>query len=365
MTKVFHLIPTLEGGGAERQLSMLSAEQARRGWNVHVGVRRGGAYEESLRASGVVVHLLGDHRGVNPLLLASINTLIKKIKPDVVHTWLPQMDIVGGIAAFWNSVPWVISERTSGLAYQCLKYGAWMRNYLARYASAVVANSSSGAAYWRKMWPADPRVFQIANAVDVAGIRNAVPATRGYSPSSDAAKEILVVGRLANEKALEIIIQAVGLVPESHAIHVSIIGDGPLRERIAVSIRLAGLDDRIALLPYRPDWWGLLKTASALVSMSRFEGHPNVILETMAAGCPLIVSDIPAHSEFLDEDSAILVPPDNPSVLAAAIISLLADPLSAHQRAQRAATCVDYLTIQSAADAFESVYTTVMSGRGR
>jgi glycosyltransferase involved in cell wall biosynthesis len=299
------------------------------------------------------------------MLLVSIDALIKKIKPDIVQTWLPQMDIVGGIAALWNSVPWIVSERTSEFSYQSFKLSTWARYSLARYAGAIVANSSGGVAYWRRKRSTDSLTFQIENAVDVAAIRDVASASGAYSNLNDNVKEILVVGRLTPTKALEIVIQAVRLVPDRHAIHVSIIGQGPLREEIKTSICKAGLDNRITLLPYRPDWWGLLKSASVLVSVSRVEGQPNVVLETMAAGCPLIVSDIPAHREFLDENSAILVPFDNPVALAEAIISLLTDPVSARQRAERASTYVAGLTIQLAADAYESVYKKVKGGAGK
>lgn len=340
---------------------MLAAEQFRRGWSVHVGIRQGGGHLETLQTSGVIVHLLGDHRGINPLLLVSINALIKRTKPDVVQTWLPQMDIVGGLASLWNSVPWVVSERASRLAYQGMRLRTWARCRLARYANAVVANSSNGVAYWREKLPPDARVFQVANAVDVAAIRNAVSVRLAHSNGD--MPNILVVGRLAPEKAVDIIIQAIRFVPVEYNIRVLIIGEGSLREEIGINIGENGLDDRIFLLPYRSDWWGMLKDACALVSMSRFEGQPNVVLETMAAGCPLIVSDIPAHREFLDEDSAILVPVDNPSELAEAIVSLLGAPESARQRAERASSCVDGMTIQMAADAYESVYEKILSER--
>lgn len=344
-------------------MSMLATEQSRRGWCVHVGVRQGGVHLESLRVSGVAVHFLGDHRGINPLLLSSINALIKQTKPHVVQTWLPQMDIVGGMASWWNSVPWIVSERSNRLAYQGMRLRAWVRCYVARYANGVVANSLNGVSYWREMLPPGAHVFQVANAVDVAAIRNAAFVYGPYSNLNDGRKNVLVVGRLAPEKAVDIVIQAIRFVPVKHDIRVLIIGEGSLREEIGVNIGEAGLDDRIFLLPYRPDWWGMLKDACALVSMSRFEGQPNVVLETMAAGCPLIVSDIPAHREFLDKDSAIIVTPDNPAMLAEAIISLLGAPESARQRAERASSCVDGMTIQSAADAYESVYEKILSER--
>lgn len=337
---------------------MLAAEQSKRGWCVHVGIRQGGCYLERLQASGVKVHLLGDHRGINPVLLISINALIKQTKPDLVQTWLPQMDIVGGISALWHSVPWIVSERSSKLAYQGLSLRVMMRDFCARYANTVVANSFNGVTYWQEMMPPEASICQIANAVDVEAIRNAEPVR--FVSNSDG-PYFLVVGRLAPEKAIDVIIQAVRLIPEEHNIRAVIIGSGPLYDEIEASIREAGLGNRIVLLPYRTDWWGMLKNASAIVSMSRFEGHPNVVLEAMAARCPLIVSEIPGHLEFLDEDSAILVPTDSPTDLAEAMVSLLTAPASARRRAMCAARRVYGMTIHGTADAYERVYEKVLS----
>lgn len=361
MIKILHLIATLEGGGAERQLSMLAAEQSGRGWCVHVGIRRGGSYEESLRASGTAIHRLGDQDRVTLGLLTRINFLIKIIKPDIIQTWLPQMDIVGGIASLWNSVPWIVSERSSELAYPWFSLRGWVRFCFVRNASAVVANSSGGVAYWRDKLNDDAVIFRVSNAVDVTAIRTAVPGR--YSTSKDNSKKILCVGRYTPVKAFEIIVQAVRYVPDSHSIHVTIMGEGPLREELAASIKTYGLENRIALIPYQLDWWGLLKSASMLVSMSRYEGQPNVVLEAMAMGCPLIVSDISAHRELLNASSAIMVPQENSLALAEAIVSVLADPVSADQRSQHAMAIVDGLTIQTAADAYELIYKKVINGR--
>jgi len=83
----------------------------------------------------------------------------------------------------------------------------------------------------------------------------------------------------------------------------------------------------------------------------------------MAAGCPLIVSDIPEHREFLDNDSACFVRPEDSSALANSIMSTLADPVSALRRAERASRRVNSLTIQAVADAYEGVYRKVVGGK--
>jgi len=72
MITILHAIPTLGGGGAERQLCMLASEQARRGACVHVAIRRGGVHEPVLKKCGVHIHELGDARSINPRLLLAL-----------------------------------------------------------------------------------------------------------------------------------------------------------------------------------------------------------------------------------------------------------------------------------------------------
>jgi glycosyltransferase involved in cell wall biosynthesis len=341
---------------------LLAAEQSNRGWDVHVGLCRGGVHYEHLQLGNVVVHQLGNISSKNPRLFLRINALIRELRPDLVQSWLPYMDILGGVAALWNDVPWVVSERASELAYKRPRWLYWMRRCLGRRASAVVANSATGGFYWRHILPTDRPVTTVPNSVDVEAIRRApLP---GHIASTDQGKNlVLVVGRLTDQKAVEIVIQAVSLIAGRGDFRVLILGDGPLRTELAAMVSRSGLNDHIVMLPYQPDWWGLLRIAKALVSVSRYEGHPNVVLETMAAGCPLIVSDIPEHREFLDDESACFVKGEDPPALAKAVISILSDPVSAIQRAGRASKRVDSLTIRAVADAYEAVYGSVMRGK--
>jgi starch synthase (maltosyl-transferring) len=171
------------------------------------------------------------------------------------------------------------------------------------------------------------------------------------------------VGRFEQYKAPDIFLQAVKHVSQQYNVRGLLIGDGPLLQDVRAGITALDLGKRVRIMQYQANWWGLLKTATALVSPSRFEGQPNVVLEAMAAGCPLIVSDIPAHRTILDERSALIVPKDNPVALAGAIESLLSDPEAARQRAECASKRVAGFTIQAAADAYEGVYTRVLTGR--
>jgi glycosyltransferase involved in cell wall biosynthesis len=359
---LLHIIPTLEGGGAERQLCMLAAEQAGRGHSVHLVVRRGGVYEDEMRERGVRIHNLGDLRSVNPRLLLAIIQVIRTVKPVILQTWLPQMDFLGGVAALLTGTRWIVSERTSARYYSEIPVFARFRLLLGQFASSIVANSSGGEQYWRMRARPKLRLTTIPNALDIAGIREA---GLGMTREPNEAALLLVVGRFTGGKALEIIVRAISILSrrQTSPINVLMMGEGNERSSIVQEIEGASLQDRIKLLPYQSDWWKWLGVADGLISMSRYEGGPNVVLEAMAGGCPVVLSDIPAHREIADTSSALFVPVDDVNAVSAAIGHLLADKRGALQRAERATERVASMTVTSMANAYDVVYNEALNGQ--
>jgi glycosyltransferase involved in cell wall biosynthesis len=360
---VLHIVPTLGGGGAERQLCMLAIEQVRRGHSVHVAMRRTGSYEGEMRQGGVRIHNLVDLRSVDPRVLLGIIWLVRTIRPAIIQTWLPQMDFLGGIAAFLTGTRWIVSERTSAKYYTEIPVFARLRLLLGQSASAIVANSSGGEQYWRTSGRPELKLATIPNALDIAGIREA---GLGMTRGANEAALLLVVGRFSSEKALEIIVRAINELSQRQTspIDVLMMGEGSERGNIVREIEAASLQDRIKLLPYQSDWWKWLSVADGLISMSRYEGNPNVVLEAMAGGCPVVLSDIPAHREIADVSSALFVPVDDVNALAAAIDHLVADKRGASQRAGRASERVASMTVTTMADAYDAVYNEALSGQG-
>ncbi|GAI02580.1 unnamed protein product, partial [marine sediment metagenome] len=104
-----------------------------------------------------------------------------------------------------------------------------------------------------------------------------------------------------------------------------IVGDGPLKQELKAKIQDLGLEDRVYLIGVCKDIPTLLSQADALVLSSVWEGLPNVILEAMAAGLPIVATDIGGVRELVsDGENGFLVPCQEPMLLAEAMMHLMA-----------------------------------------
>ena len=343
------------GGGAERQLAYLSGELRLLGHDVHVAIGSHGVNFARLASSGAEVHHVGSASNHDVRLLYRVIRVIQTVKPDLVHTWLTQMDIMGGLAARITGVPWVCSERSGPAAYPPT-FKNRLRRHLGRRASAVIANSDMGDAFWCDILPSATPRFVIPNGVPLAEIDETPPIV--MAGGQDTAL-LLFAGRLADVKSPGTLIDALAHLAPDPSWSAIVFGDGPLGPRLDGDIDRAGLAGRVTRRGFTPDLWGWMKRATAFISPSLFEGHPNTVIEAMAAGCPLIVSDIPAHRSFLDGTLAELVAPGQPALLAAAIARVLVEPAERRARAARArSAAARFSTRETAhrhADAYEAV----------
>jgi len=322
--RILHLVPTLEGGGAERQVGYLSAGLAELGWDVHVGHVRGGPNLERLIASGATLHPLAAGSNYDPRLVWRAVRLIRDVAPVAVQTWLPMMDVVGGAAAVIAGVPWILSERSDS-ALRPGRGQIGLRRQIARGASAVVSNSDAGSAYWIRRIGED-RCSVIPNALPLDEIEAAVPAKRATFDIPDDAPLVVYVGRLEPLKNISRMLDALERVISETDTRVLLCGRGSIESDVERRIAGGVLRGRVLAPGFVPDPWSWLKAADLFVSLSLWEGMPNTVMEAMAAECPVVVSDIPNHRAILDSSSAWFVPVGDTDAIAKAILDGLRDP---------------------------------------
>ena len=352
--RLLYCIPDLGHGGAERQLSYLASELAREGHEVHLASRRGGPNLERMLAAGVVWHRLGGLCNRDPVIFFKLVGLIRKLRPDVVQTILTPMDILGGAAALLTRTRWVLRESSSAPLYAAgLRHR--LRTALGRLADAVVSNSAGGYDYWRPAREGRP-LCVIPNAVPLDEIEASDPARADGFAFGPGEKVVLYAGRMDEGKNVENVITALARIADDVPFAAVVCGDGPRRRRAERLARELGVAHRVVFTGYVSNLWDLMKRADALVSLSRFEGCPNVVLEAMACGCPLVVSDIPAHREILDERGALFVDPDSPEEAARALKATLLYGDSARRRAGAARARAAEQTVEASARLYEQTY---------
>jgi glycosyltransferase involved in cell wall biosynthesis len=358
--RILHLIWSLGGGGAERQLAAIAPELARRGHDVHVAMVRGGVHAQRLAESRCTVHRIERSFKYDPLVVPRVVLLVRRVRPDVIHSWLTQMDIVGGMAARLLRVPWVLSERSSPSMYPPALLNR-LRVAVGRHADLVAANSLGGAEYWEAAGVAASRIEIVPNFVPTSEIDGAPPLDDARVAAED--ELVLYVGRLSSEKNLPTLIAAMEILSrERPGARLVLCGEGPLRDPLMAQVHAAGLQERVVFAGFVPNVASWLKRSSVAAAVSFCEGHPNAVLEAIAAGVPLVLSDIPAYRAVVDETSASFTPVDDVRAMAAAIAGTLRDRDRAVERATRARAAIAPLSLDATVTHFEKIYARVLDG---
>ena len=361
---ILHCIPTMGGGGAERQLTYLARELGRLGWAVHIAVMRRGPNWDRLEASGAVIHELTLSSAYDWRALGALRRIVREVRPDLIQAWLLQMEVLGGLAALTSRTPWIFSERSSAKAYPPTVKNLLRRN-MARFATAIVSNNAGGDGYWAtRLRPNVPR-YVIPNGIPLDEI-DATPAMSHEELGVAAdVPVVLFAGRFGPEKNIDVLLAAFDRVLARNAAQVLCCGDGELRGEVAAwAVAAQSAGRRVTVTGYAENLWGVMKQAAVLVSPSLFEGSPNVVLEAMACGVPLVVSDIPQHRELLDESAALFVPPHSSEALAAAIEAVLLDPEAAAGRARVARARASRYSLSTVAKQYDAVYRDLLAAKG-
>jgi glycosyltransferase involved in cell wall biosynthesis len=335
---VLHVLAPMRDGGLERVVTMMSVGQ--KASSVHVaavvepGTEDHHPFIVQLEALGVPVTRIVVRSRSYVREYRSLRALVSRVKPGIVHTHGYRADVIGGAVARAHRVPTV--STVHGFT------GGGGRNWLyervqslaLKRADAVIAVSA-------------PLVQRLADDGVPRHRIHCVP--NGFAPLVDtvtraAARQRLGittdslvagwVGRLSREKGADVMLDA--LAESDPRWQLSIIGEGDefdhLREKAAV-LRITN----------RVSWHGpvanagsLLTAFDAFVLSSRTEGTPITLLEAMNAGVPIIATRVGGVPDVVSESHALLVPPEQPGMIAQALSEIEREPSSATDRTVRA-----------------------------
>jgi len=322
-------------GGAERMLLTMLAGLAGTEWRSVLLVHDVPGIEplvQEARALGVAIHRvprMTRRRGI--VRLPAFMRELARVDPALFHAHLvwPLRCTHALVGAFLLGVPTVVTQQL----YVQLpsRSEAWTEKLVSLVVGRYLAVSRHVQRLMQERVLLPRRVEVVPNAVRIASvpIMEADDRLRRQLPGAFERAVVLTLARLDEQKGLLTLVRAAAYVPDARFV---IAGEGPQRPQLEALIRSLGLHDRVHLLGHRPDVAGLLTACDVFVLPSRFEGLPVALLEAMAAGRPVIATDIGGTDEIVrHEDTGLLVPADDAGALAAAITRVLSDPVLARR----------------------------------
>ncbi len=304
--RVDFIITELFVGGAERCLTELAIGLTQGGDQIRVfslarlpsGGQRG--LVDRLQAAEIPV-VSGN--ADSSLQFASAYRRLKRwlgeSPPDLCQTFMYHANVLGTFAAKSSG----IAVRVGGLRVaEARPIRCLIERTAVRRMQSLVCVSTAVERFASEHLGCDrSRMIVIPNGVDVARFAGADPIDWSQIGWPSDAVVTLFVGRLHRQKGIELLQRQIDqLAPVNSQRRLLLVGDGPLRRELQQWTELMG-EDRVKLLPWQADVAPLMRACRLLILPSRYEGMPNVVLEAMAAGRPVVCSRVEGSEELLSQ----------------------------------------------------------------
>jgi glycosyltransferase involved in cell wall biosynthesis len=354
--RVLLLLPSLHGGGAERVAMLLMKHVDPARFDVRMGLlRKSGPYVAALDESRLDVAKLGQrfmefdqgnsevYRPANllPAIVltpANVVLMLRRFRPDVVLSFRKGMNIItlGAILLYGRSkLRWIAREGNNTIAviHDELKSNAARRvvtEFTARvYGAAdrlLTICHEMEADLTRELRLEPSQLRTIHNAVDLAEIEEL--AAKSPPPELTLADPYLIaVGRLERQKGIDVLLRAFAYSAHRASHRVLLVGRGSHEQQLRELAAELGIASRVTFAGWHDNPWSLMRRASLFVLPSRWEGFGNVVIEALASGCPVVVSDCRYGPKEIVRDGVdgLVVPVDDVTATVQAIDRVLGD----------------------------------------
>jgi glycosyltransferase involved in cell wall biosynthesis len=371
--KILLVIDHFGSGGAQRQMVELACGLKRRGHSVEMFAYFPGRdfFRPRLDENQILVHQYDKGSGFSFGVVRRLAAVIVERNVDVVVSYLSSPNIYAELAALGaERVTLVVSERTS---YHDDKsfISAYLRRAMHSLADHVVANSWAQCEWLKRRWWLKNKVSCIYNGLDPGSF-----AFDPRIPESGERLRLVAVGRVGPEKNAMNLIRALVLFQRESGYVPEVSWAGERDAGRAGQLYCRALDELLESSPeVRKRWhWlgveteipGLLREHHALIHPSHYEGLPNVVCEALAAGMPVLVSNVCDHPRLVaDGERGFLFDPAEPGSIAAAIKNLTALGTDdwrrfSHNARQYAAENLD---VEKMTAAYESLFVKLRASR--
>lgn len=339
--KVLHLIASRGLYGAERVVITLCkhADTARVEPVVGILRKNGTGGDQLLReiqALGITVEEIPYKTAFDMTQLLTLFKLVRLHRPQLIHTHEYKTNILGFCIARTLSIPIVSTvhalHKLRGKARIELRFSLW----LLKYFMAVMAVSEDVRDQLQALGIPKKKIITIKNVPPLSEkvTINKMSSFREELVIPLQRKLIGFVGRLIHAKGCDLLIHAIASIGRNaHDCCLVIVGEGPERASLEQLAKKVGISDIVSFCGFRSDTEYIYGSLDLLVLPSREEGTPLVMLEGMSQGVPIVATRVGGIPEVIkDRVNGLLVPSDDLSALAEAIVESLSRPNETRKR---------------------------------
>jgi glycosyltransferase involved in cell wall biosynthesis len=330
--RVVYLTHTLHIGGAEEMVSNLVHHLPRERYEPTVCcIGELGPIGEELAASGEAVTALNVDPGLRrPFDVLAISRYLRRTQPDIVHTFLLTASLYGRFAAALARVPIIIGTEVNIYADK-RPHHVLAERLLATITDRIVTSAVSVKDYYVDQIGVDgARIRVIHNAVNFAQLettadRSALRCRLGLPADALVAG---VIARLTEQKGHSYLLEALARVPALAAMHLLVVGDGPLRADLEALASARGISGRVHFAGSRRDLGDLISVMDLFVLPSLWEGLPLAMVLAMGGRVPVVATAVAGIPEVVtDGVTGLLVAPADAEQLGRALARLAGDPV--------------------------------------
>jgi len=331
--RVMYVFAALPVGGAEKLLySELQGMDMRRFQPMVCCLSEKGPMGERIEASGVPVVALDrmKHKRFDLEMIRILKNLMLRERIQVVHTHLYDGGRYGRLAAWRSGIPCIVA--TFHNVYVRRRPRIHLTNRLLGHISdriiAVSKSVKNDLIHFDGLPP--DKIQVLYNTIDFKAFQEPHDrqAVRGAYGIHDSDIVIGWVARLAKQKGHEFLLEAAHSMSETYPnLRLLLVGDGPLKQRLMEKARDLGIEQRVVFTGTSDQVPELLSAMDVFVLPSLWEGLPLVIGEAMAAGVPVVGTDVGGVSELIiDGKTGVLIPAGQPQAIREAVESILEQP---------------------------------------
>ena len=368
--RIVLVVNSLIFGGAETQVIAISRELAARGHRVVIyTLQPDNPRADELEGSGVEIVADRKRWKFDPAVVARLRALLRQREADIVHGFLVDGNLHARLAGAGLRTAVLNSERNDNYRLPMAHRAALLLTR--KLTTGLIANTFAGARFAQKLFrlPGD-RVHVVWNGIDVQAAEHSASPQRDprdeFFGSADV-KVACLVGMIRPQKDYLLALRvAEALVSRDASWRVLLVGDSlphteDYKKRVQRAFETAGLGRCVAFAGLRRDVRGLLRRSNVLFSTSLYEGFPNVVLEAMAAGTPVVSTDYSDIREILPFTWQVSTRRD-PAELAGAI--LRAERERGKVIGEQHAWLAQHATLSGAVDQLERIYERYTPGAG-